>query len=484
MAGLAALSAALRVPGVGSQPLWTDEANCLAIAQARTMSVWRALEHDCSPPLYYWLLGIVVGDEPGEARVRALSLFFGILAPPVLAFAGTRLLGPAGAVAGLLLALSPLHLWHSQEARMYSMVCLLGVVLAWGTAATRRDARWPWMLAACQIALLWTHHFSSFAVAVSWCILAARGVSMRRVGLLAGAVILGWAPAAYLLARQAFVFKTGTWLGPPTLDAPLRSIGLWLAGVQGASHSRVAGIPMALVLAGLGALPLGVAGLGCAVGRVMAALTGGTLTLAWIASRVVPAMVPGRYDVVVMPAFLVLLAAGWSRSKRIERMLALVALLAGSLLGVRHYVGAYEKGSIRDLVRVVASAERPGDVLVVVPEIEAPVVHYYYRGRLSVLVPPSFGLVDRVDYAHYGRRWESEKEARLLADRCWAAVRPGGRIFLLYSPYRATEHFKGRLMHEAVYTRISRRVSGSGSVELALLARREPAADKVDGGGT
>jgi len=110
--------------------------------------------------------------------------------------------------------------------------------------------------------------------------------------------------------------------------------------------------------------------------------------------------------------------------------------------------------------------------VVVVPEIEAPVVRYYYRGGLPVLVPPSFGLVDRVDYADYGRRWASDDEARHLAERCWELVPEGGRIHLIYSPYRATVHFKGRLMQGATYTRVTRRVSGSGSTELALLDRR------------
>ncbi|MBN1423351.1 hypothetical protein JXA88_02240 [Candidatus Fermentibacteria bacterium] len=472
LAGIFVASAIIRMPGLGSQPLWTDEANCLAIARLKPAAAWHALEHDCSPPLYYWLLGSVAGDDPGEARTRALSAAFGLLTPPLLGLCGAWLMGPPGVVAGALLAVSPLHLWHSQEARMYALVCLLGVALACLTIRSRREGRGLAALAAVQILLLWTHHFSSFAIAVSWCIIgAARTVPWRRLLAFALVVAVGWLPAAVLLWRQVFVFRTGTWLPPPSLDAPLRSIGLWLAGIDAAEHSCILGIPMGLATVVLGALPLLMHGLRDSMGRMLATLCGGTLALAWIVSRMVPALVPGRYDIVVLPSFLLVLAAGWRRAGRAIRWASSALLMAGCAVGVFYYFTAYEKGSLRELAALIEENQQAHDVVVVAPEIEAPVLHYYYRGNLPVLVPPSFGTVDRVDYAHYDRRWASEDEARLLASECWARVPPGGRIHLIYSPYRATIQFKGWLMKGVTYTRITRRVSGSGSTELAVLER-------------
>lgn len=472
LTAILAVSAVLRLPRLGAQSLWTDEANCLAIARLKPASAWRALEHDCSPPLYYWLLGLVVGDHPGEARARALSAAFGVATPPLLGLCGTWLIGPPGVIAGAALALSPLHVWHSQEARMYSLVCLFGVGLACLTLRYRREGRGLAALAALQIALLWTHHFSVFAIAVSWGIVAAqRRVTWRRL-LAAGLVVaVGWLPAAILLARQAFVYRTGTWLPPPSLDAPVRSVGLWLAGIDGAEHSRWVGIPLALAASALGAGLLAVHGLRDSMGRVVAVLWAGTLAFAWIVSRVVPALVPGRYDIVVLPAFLLLLAAGWRRGGRAIRWVASVLLAAGSAFGLFYYFTSYEKGAIRELTALIEQHQRPGDAVVVAPEIEAPVVHYYFRGGLPVLVPPGFGEVDRVDYAHYDGRWASEREAEELAAACWERVPPGGRIHFIYSPYRATVQFKGWLMHGSTYTRVARRVSGSGSTELALLER-------------
>ncbi len=467
------LGAALRLPSLGRQPLWADEANCLGVSLVRETTVWRALEHDCSPPLYYWLLRMVVGEGPGEARARALSAAFGILAPPLLVLVGTRLCGPPGAGAGIALALSPVHVWHSQEARMYSLVSLLGVVLAWTTASFSRARQVVIPFVACQVALLWSHHFALFAVAVSWALVAvSRRISTR--GATVGLLVLGlaWAPAAWLLFRQAFVFHTGTWLPPPSPDAPLRAVGLWLAGVDAGAHSRLFGVPLGPVLGGLGAAPLILAGVRTAPGRTVAMLCGGTLALAWIVSHVVPAMVPGRYDAVVLPAFLLALASGWAALGSPLRAATAALLLAANLLGLAHYFGPYQKSAVRELVSLISAQESPGDAIIVVPEVEGPVVSYYYRGRLPVMVPPSFARLNRVDYAHYERRWADDEEARLLARACWERVPDGGRIFLLYSPYRATVHFKGVLMTEAAYTRIVRRVTGSGSTELALVCRR------------
>jgi hypothetical protein len=360
---------------------------------------------------------------------------------------------------------------------MYSLVCLLGVFLVWFTYLSwKGSTRMLAALAVVQIGLLWSHHFSLFSVAVSWVLIVSGGrIRLRRVAVWVLVVTVAWAPAAWLLSRQVFVFRTGTWLPPPAFDAPLRSVGLWIAGVNGAAHSLVAGVPMALALGAVGAAPLACAGLWRGVGRVAAVLCGGTLALAWIVSRVVPALVPGRYDVVVMPAFILMLAAGWSAVGGRIRVGALALLMSGAALGLVYYFTTYEKGSVRDLVRLINAAEQPADVMVVVPEIEAPVVHYYYRGVLRVLVPPTFERVDRVDYAQYGQRWASDDEAQRLAERCWELVPAGGRIHLIYSPYRSTVHFKGCLMRGAAYTRVTRRVSGSGSTELAILERKPSA---------
>ncbi|MGC8782587.1 MAG: glycosyltransferase family 39 protein, partial [Anaerolineae bacterium] len=65
--------------------------------------------------------------------LRLLSVIFGVLAIPAIYAAGRRIFGPrVGLVAAGLLAISPLHIYYSQEIRMYGLVALLssGVLAA------------------------------------------------------------------------------------------------------------------------------------------------------------------------------------------------------------------------------------------------------------------------------------------------------------------------------------------------------------------
>lgn len=483
---LIAFAAVLRIPGLDKQPLWTDEANCLAIAQGKGGGVWQALQRDCSPPLYYWLLAAVVGKgRPPEAQTRLLSVILGILAVPLLGFFGRHLMGRHGWIAGGLLAISPLHVWHSQEARMYTLVLLLGAVLAFLTVLTRAEPSRSRLacLSLTQVFLLWTHHFSLFPAAVSWAMLlfGPGRVPLTRARPYLLVVLIGWIPVGWLLAVQSFAYKTGSWLPPPSWSEPLRSVGLWISGVEGDVHTRVRGIPLALAASGVGALYLGIRGLWSRVGRLSALFSAGGLTAAFLVSFVIPAYTPGRYDVSLLPAFLLLLAAGWVRSPPWARVASGALICLGASLGLIHCHLHYEKGAMAELVELLEERERPGDSIVIVPEVEAPVFNYYYEGSSKVLIPPSFTRVETVDYTDYSSRWEDESEARNLALRCWRQTDPKGRILLLYSPYKQTEHFKGWLMLNAgSFDRIIRRVTGSGSTELSLL-ERATADDNQDG---
>jgi len=63
---------------------------------------------------------------------RSLSVLAGVATVPLVALLGAALAGrTAGAVAALLLAFSPLHMYYSQEIRMYSLVTALCALSAW-----------------------------------------------------------------------------------------------------------------------------------------------------------------------------------------------------------------------------------------------------------------------------------------------------------------------------------------------------------------
>ena len=106
------------------------------------MTRWTA--NDIQPPLYYYIVagwGRIAGWN--EWALRYPSTIFGVLAIPLLAVLALRLarLRAAALLAALLAALHPLLVYYGQEARMYTLLVLLGILAVYVLA--RADDRDP-----------------------------------------------------------------------------------------------------------------------------------------------------------------------------------------------------------------------------------------------------------------------------------------------------------------------------------------------------
>ncbi len=78
------------------------------------------------PPLYYLFMHRWLQFGNDEFWARLPSAFFGTAMCIAAALLGSCLLGKKGWIVGLLLALSPFHIWYSQEARQYAMLGMWG----------------------------------------------------------------------------------------------------------------------------------------------------------------------------------------------------------------------------------------------------------------------------------------------------------------------------------------------------------------------
>ena len=123
------LALGLRLARLAFQPLWWDEGWSLYFATTDVGAMLNLTAVDIHPPLYYLLLHLwtlLLGPSP--LAVRLLSVLVGTATVPLLYATGRRLLGERGGLlAALLLAISPFHVYYSQEVRMYGLVTLLGV---------------------------------------------------------------------------------------------------------------------------------------------------------------------------------------------------------------------------------------------------------------------------------------------------------------------------------------------------------------------
>lgn len=144
------LGMALRAFHLGNQSLWYDEVE--AIRYASDLSL-----QDVHPPIYYSLLHLTLMLGQSEWIVRFPSLLFGVLSIPLVYVIGNRLLSTSATlIATFLVSISPILIWHDQDARMYSLLvltCLL-LVYAYLRAIEKRDWKhWAGYTLAALLAL-------------------------------------------------------------------------------------------------------------------------------------------------------------------------------------------------------------------------------------------------------------------------------------------------------------------------------------------
>jgi hypothetical protein len=194
--------------------VWYDELWSTRVVLGTLGDTLRSTLVDVHPPLYSLVMFVwtrLLGDS--ELAIRLLPLLAGLGTIALMpALGGALATRPAGWLAAVLLALSPVHVWYSQEARAYSLLILLTVllVLAWRRvneeSAGVAPSRWFVLLA---VSVTQLHYF---AIAIPAAIAAVavlhrrhRTVALAALGFsFAGvAVVLGVKIAAGVLATES-----------------------------------------------------------------------------------------------------------------------------------------------------------------------------------------------------------------------------------------------------------------------------------------
>jgi len=229
VAALTAIGAALRFYGLGSQPLWLDEATTAAFGSRPFMgALFAEIQH---PPLYYVVAHLairILGSS--DAALRLPSALFGAATVPICWWL-FRLLVPErrdAAWVGLsLVATSPFLVAMSQEARSYALMYLLtaaSTTLFLCFVKGRHRAPTVGAYALLSVLLVHTHYFGA------WVLLAHEIVYWRHsrarvcLWLLARAAAIGacipW--AVWVLPRllAGSAFQPRDWNGPVWLRLP------------------------------------------------------------------------------------------------------------------------------------------------------------------------------------------------------------------------------------------------------------------------
>lgn len=112
----------LRLFKLGYHDLWYDEAISISLSNKYSI-IW-------NPPLFYTILHYwmkLFGQS--EFSIRFPSVIFSTLSIPSIYLLAKRLFNPkVGALAAIIMAISPMQIWYAQEARPYSAVLLFGII--------------------------------------------------------------------------------------------------------------------------------------------------------------------------------------------------------------------------------------------------------------------------------------------------------------------------------------------------------------------
>jgi mannosyltransferase len=256
MIALTALAATLRLPTLGSQSLWLDETLTGGLARGGLDELFhRVASQEANPPLFYmlqWVWTRVAGTS--EVALRLPSALFGIALVPVAFAIGGRLGGRrAGVALAALVAVHPLLVYYSQEARGYAAVALasgLGFLFYLDALIARRSAL-CWALASAVA--LGCHYFAIFPVAIEAAILLARRGRPMLPAL--GVLALAGAALLPLLSEQLGGGHSDNVTAGAGLPGRLKGAATsWLVGERGAAVENLEWLVGALLLAAIALL--------------------------------------------------------------------------------------------------------------------------------------------------------------------------------------------------------------------------------------
>ena len=394
-------AALLRLVDLTARSLWFDEAVSMLIARSDLAGAVRAADAEKLPPLYNLVLHLFLVVFRGEAAARVLSVLAGAATVPVVYRIGVRLSGKtAGLVAAGLLALSPFHLWYSQEIRMYALQTLLASISCLAMLrlldgdAERRDRAGVALYAVATALALYAQYTSLFLVVfqdafflAAWKRHRAAWKRWLAAQVAAGALFLPWLPRFF----AHFLARTGDFWLPDLSAAYLLS---HFANFAGGLQSRTALNPALAWVGLLGCVACAALVLARKEDRAAGAFLAAWFfvpTVALAATSLGRNIFLSRSLLFTVPPYCLLVALATrpflSRSWKLAPGLALLGVFfAGSGYGVFHYFADpnwWIRPPHREIAERLARICQDGDLIVHVSRFTYRPYQFYQRGRCA-----------------------------------------------------------------------------------------------------
>ena len=406
--GITLLALLLRLIGVNTHSFWYDEAFTAAIINASYGDIFffRGAGQDAGNPPLYWMLAKAWASLFGtsEFAFRSFAILCGTLSVPVMAWVGLRLFNPAiGLIAAALLAISPLAVELSNEARTYAsqgLFILLATALLLRWLSTRRTLDLA-LYSAAMVLVVYGHYFA-FVVPLAHLVGLATLRDPRRI-------LLPWG-----LAMLAVAILWLPWL--PAFIQQLR-LGGNLNRMPTSWHLQYAATPLVLSLgrtfAWRDSAPwlLMIGTLGAIIGFWLPAVWGfirtrrNALAFAMLATWLLVPIIPPffaslagfrfyhtRAASVTLPSFILFIAAGLYFLRPAIRHICIGIILLFTTVSLARYATEPLKDDWRSAAAILLSAHQADEPILFDSDIEA-VSFRYYAERAGRIPHEMIGLM-------------------------------------------------------------------------------------------
>jgi uncharacterized membrane protein len=429
------IAAVASLVALGNRSFWLDETVSVTLAKLEWSSFFDVIEtREANLSLYHVLLkvwGELFGDS--EIAARSLSVIVGVATVPVAYALARRLVGVGPALlAGLFLAVNPLFVQYSQEARGYALALFLVTVCSYFFARGIQEPAWlTWTAYGLTAALAAHAHFFAllvpFAHACSLLVLPRRDVPWRRLALGWGVFVACLVPLLYLLSEN-------------------EASGIeWAAGNPiGRLFTRIHDSrPLTVVVLVAGAVTA-IAGW-FVLRRLLGARFRTRETWSWaflVGWLLVPFVVVAlvavihqplfviRYFIVCLPPIVILAAALVLLARRTAVVVTLSAIFVlGSLAATTRWYTSGQAEAWESATEYVLRSSAPGDGIVLyAPYVRIPFTHYLDRrgsrdAAPQPVFPPQPWSAEPITFDYYVPVAASAVAANASGhDRVWAVL--------------------------------------------------------------
>jgi len=425
--GILLLAFLARAYRLADQNVWWDEGWSVWLSQKDVAWIALRTAMDEHPPLHYWMLhfwNFVAGTSAFSGRF--VSLAFGVLTIALIYRIGKRISGEwVGVLAALFLATARFHIWWSQDIKNYTPSIFFAFAAVWFALNLIPDSsirHSPFAIryslfayAFCAALALYTHYLAALVLLALNVYALIIFIADRSKIENHKSKILNWfianALAAALFAPWLYLYlqHAAEWTAAPAFDFVLflKLVATVLPLGVTTNIDDYAALTLAFtILITLGCIPQTPATrhlppashhlppAACLLPALIVALPPFLIYLLSLTPAAFFApKIQARYLLILLPAYVILLALGIKFLSRLSRPFALFALLF--VLGVNAFVlnDYYAARRLRDeyttLANTIHAFTRAGDVVLLHTDQEWPTFLYHLHAPLDWLGAPN-----------------------------------------------------------------------------------------------